>query len=52
MNKEQLNYFMAKTFGTYQVFTGPHICGEICGWIWCGNFYFDKERVNDTQRLT
>ena len=36
-----INYMLARLFGDYQVFTGPHIDGEVRGWIWRGTMYLD-----------
>jgi hypothetical protein len=38
------NKAFAKRFGKYTIFTGPHIEGEVRGWIWLGTLYFDLDK--------
>ncbi len=40
---DNINRALAKIFGTYQVFTGPHIDGEVRGWLWRGVLYLDLD---------
>ena len=42
---EKIKKLLAMAFGTYQVFRGAPIDGEVRGWIWRETFYFDERNT-------